>query len=338
MNRRRFLSGVAGMLGGTAAAVGLGSLVGHVKADAAQQQVSALASVPPISITTAPGVRLHGIQTGWIAFKSAHYRLRPPEGLRFAAILTDPNWAAPKPMLSWVIEHPEGLIVVDSGERARASHLGAYLAEADPGNRFFIRRNFRVQVAVKDELGPQMRRLGLSPADVRWVVQTHLHFDHANGLSFFPQAEVLVSRPEYENQRRAPVGAVSALWPRDFEPSLVAYRQAPFGPFARHFPLTRSGDVVLVPTPGHSYGHQSVIVQGSDASYVLAGNVAFDEGQLMRRELGGIVLDVPQSGESLSLTRQFVASAPIVFLPSHDPDSLGRLARGQRTTIPGGPA
>jgi len=301
------------------------------------QDVERLPSIAPVSVTLSSGVRLHGIQTGWIHFKATHYRLDGPENQRFQTILADDVWTSARPLLSWVIEHPDGLIVVDAGERAGANDLGAYLAEADTTGRFFIPRNFRIHVDPGDELGPQLRKLGLSPLDVRWVIQTHLHFDHADGLAFFPSAEVLVSRAEYEGQRRVPQGAVAALWPRDFDPRPLDYPPHPFGSFEQHLPLTAAGDVLLIPTPGHSYGHQSVVVQDSDMTYFLAGDLTFDEGQLQRSEVGGIVLNVPESRISLELARRFVASRPCVFLPSHDPAALMRLALDQATRLQVGP-
>ncbi|WP_168733657.1 N-acyl homoserine lactonase family protein [Deinococcus sp. Arct2-2] len=278
-------------------------------------------------------MRIHGVQTGGVTLKSAHYRLRRPSAFRLPAILLDPHWTSPKPILSWVIEHPEGLIVVDTGERHQAQDLNRYLAGADPVTRMFIRRNFRLHVEASAELGAQLPRLGLCARDVRWVILTHLHFDHADGLAFFPEAEVLVSRREYDAQRRVPQGAVFSLWPEGLTPSLIDYSSGAYSVFPKHWPLTQAGDVLLVPTPGHSYGHQSVLILDHDVTYFLAGDVVFDEGQLQRREIGGIVQDVGVSRASLELVRHFVLTHPTVFLPSHDPTSLERLANRQVTHL-----
>lgn len=313
--------------------LGVHNIWGRVNAGRTAGQVAGLEPVPAVSITTASGLRVHGIQTGWIAIKSAHYKMGAVESLRLPAILADPHWTTAKPIISWVIEHPEGLIVVDSGERAAANNLETYLACAEPGNRFFITRCFRVQVEPESELGPQIQKLGLSPSEVRWVVQTHLHFDHANGFDFFPRAQVLISRAEYQGHQQIPAGAVQCLWPRDFSPTALDYQARPFATFPQHHQLTNAGDVVIVPTLGHSYGHQSVVLIDGNKSYFFAGDVSFDEGQLKRLELAGIVHNVPQSWESLELTRRFVASQPTIYLPTHDPKSLQRFAKGQITQL-----
>ena len=49
-----------------------------------------------------------------------------------------------------------------------------------------------------DEIGPQLRARGFDPGDVRWVVLTHLHTDHAGGLAHFPNSEIVITREEFE--------------------------------------------------------------------------------------------------------------------------------------------
>jgi N-acyl homoserine lactone hydrolase len=327
---RRDILGIGGLLiasGGTWAAIGTNN------SRKTAQTVLETKPQPAVSMTTASGLRVHGLQTGWIAIKQSHYQLTDPEPLRIARIFTDTRWTQPLPMLSWVIEHPEGLIVIDTGERAGANDLETYVTCADPISRTFLSKNFRINVQPEMELGPQLRQLGLEPIDVRWVVQTHLHFDHANGFAFTPKAEVLISRAELEGQRRAPIGAISCLYPSNFNPRALDYGSVSFGPFAQHHALTKAGDVLIVPTPGHSYGHQSVVLLDHNRSYLFAGDVVFDERQLRQHELAGIVNDIDQSRTSLETVREYITKNPTVLLPSHDPASLARLASQQITRI-----
>lgn len=282
---------------------------------------------PPVSVTTRSGVRIHGIQTGVLAIKRAHARLRRPAPLRLLSIVLDPTWTALLPILAWVIEHPEGLFVIDTGERAAASDIDSYMA-ADPANRWFFKNNLPMFVTPAEELATQMRGLGLDPDAVRAVVLTHLHGDHAGGLGFFPQAEFLVARAEYEGQLRQPMGAVRSLWPAGWAPRLVDYTGAAVEPFPASLPLTRAGDLLLIPTPGHSYGHQSVLLRDAQRSYLFAGDLAFSEAQLRDRGLQGIAQNLGQARATLDQTWRFAQRTATVFLPSHDPDALQRLRDG----------
>lgn len=227
--------------------------------------------------------------------------------------------------MSWAIEHPEGLIVIDSGERAGAKDLKSYLSCADAGSRYFITRNFRVNVEPESELGPRLEALGLSPNDVRWCVQTHLHFDHANGFGFLPNAEILVARAELEGHRARPMGAVACKYPSTFNPTPLDYLPESYGSFESHYPLTEAGDVIIVPTPGHSYGHQSVLLAAADLTLFFAGDVVYDERQLFENEVSGINTGVELTKASMLRAQTYLSSCATVFLPSHDPESLNRL-------------
>jgi glyoxylase-like metal-dependent hydrolase (beta-lactamase superfamily II) len=108
----------------------------------------------------------------------------------------------------------------------------------------------------------------------------------------------------------------------------VEHTGAALDPFPATLPLTSAGDLLLIPTPGHSYGHQSVLLRDSERSYFFAGDLAFSEEQLRNRGLQGIAQDLAQASITLDRTWRFVQSTPTVFLPSHDPDALGRLRDG----------
>ncbi len=288
-------------------------------------------AAPPVTVTTRSGIRIHGVQTGNVAIKTAHERLRGPDALRLLSIIQDGRWTPLLPILTWVIEHPEGLIVIDTGELAAASEIASYMAD-DPANRWFYERNLALFVTPAEELAAQLRGLNLDPEQVRTVVMTHLHGDHAGGLGFFPNATFLVARAEYEGQLRQPFGAVASLWPAGWSPQLVDYEGPAVGPFAASQALTRAGDVVLVPTPGHSYGHQSVVLTDRDRSYFFAGDLAFNEAALLRQELQGIAYDLGAARTTLAQVLRYVRETPTVFLPTHDPLSLQRLSDGATVT------
>lgn len=100
--------------------------------------------------------------------------------------------------------------------------------------------------------------LGFDVRDVRHVVLTHLHTDHAGGIFHFPTAAHAASRAEIEHAsglRGKLRGYLPQHWPRWFDPRPLDFDGPPFGPFASSEPLTEAGDVVLLRTPGHTPGH-----------------------------------------------------------------------------------
>lgn len=278
-------------------------------------------------------MHIHPIQTGTVAVKEHQRHGKRGRGyLRLANTLLDKTWTAPLPIFAWIIEHPEGLIVVDTGETAQVNDNG-YFPRWHP----YFRWGVREWVEPEDEIGPQMRTHGLDPDDVRWLIMTHLHTDHAGGLHHFPKAEILVARREYEaasGLKGRLQGFLPNRWPRWFEPRLVDFKPEAFGPFPRSFTLTQAGDIHLVPTPGHTAGHLSVIADQGETAVVFAGDVSYTEQTLLDQVVDGVTLDYAQAQESLRYMLGFVRSRPTIYLPSHDPDAARRLYEGRAAAAP----
>lgn len=268
-------------------------------------------------------MRIHAVQTGTVSVHEAQRRGRGRGMMRLFNAIMDRTWTEPLPIWAWLIEHPEGAIVVDTGETAHAAQPGYF-----PWWHPYFRLAVRCHVQPQDEVGPQLERLGMSPGDVRWVVLTHLHTDHAGGLHHFPNAEILVSRKEY----RAASGVVGRLrgflpnrWPSWFSPRLVDFEPRPLGPFARSFALTEAGDVHLVPTEGHTAGHLSVIVQAEGRTVFFAGDASYTEQLMLDGVVDGVSPDEQAARRTLERIAQYVRAAPAVYLPAHDPASGDRL-------------
>lgn len=274
-------------------------------------------------------MKIHAISTGTVAIKTRQRVGKGKGGARVLNTLLDPNWTDFLPIYAWVIEHPEGLIVVDTGETARTAEPG-YFPRWHP---FFQLCN-RMKVQPDDEIGPQMKRLGLSPNDVRWLVMTHLHTDHAGGLHHFPKAEILVSRAEYEATsgfKGAVNGYLRNRWPSWFAPRLVDFGAERLAEFPA-IPLTQTGDVTLLSTPGHSAGHMSVIVQEGDLSVFLAGDTSYSEDNMLAQAVDGVAPDETASRTTLGRILRYAQQTPTVYLPAHDPEAARRLEARQTIT------
>ncbi len=271
-------------------------------------------------------MRIHLIQTGTVAIKQVQRQAREG-GNPLLDIVFSKDWTEPLPIFAFVIEHPEGLIVVDTGETARVAEPG-YFPWWHPYYRFAVKE----WVQPEEEIGPQMRALGLSPADVRWVLLTHLHTDHAGGLAHFPKAEHLLARREYENDRGTSGlmrGFLSNRWPDWFHPTLIDVQPEPFGAFQASYRVTRAGDVHFVPTPGHTPGHMSVVVTTPEVTYFLAGDASYTQELMLACQVDGITTDRITAKQTLSRINAFCRLTPTVYLPAHDPDTPDRLANCQ---------
>jgi glyoxylase-like metal-dependent hydrolase (beta-lactamase superfamily II) len=273
----------------------------------------------PAAHTTTSGIRIHNIQTGWVAVKTAHRQYSGIDGVRFPALLLDPYWTEWMPIHTWVIEHPEGVIIVDTGETAQVNDP-AY-TNCDPATHFIYRTQLRFQVQEQDELVAQLTRLGITHKDVRWVIQTHLHSDHMGNLKHFITSEIVLSPLDYPNA----LGTLPCQYSPDMSPTLVAFTPHEITGFERAYPVTKAGDVLIIPTPGHSAGHQSVMLIDGEVTYCFAGDATFSEAQLRNGNIGAIVKNPTQSRHSIAQLQAYCRQHATVYLPSHDAESRTRL-------------
>jgi N-acyl homoserine lactone hydrolase len=269
-------------------------------------------------------VRIHALQTGTVRI---HRRQRAGVGHGFRRqlnMLLDREWTEPLPIYAWLIDHPEGPIVVDTGETARASELG-YFDGWHPYYRWAVRFDIRPE----QEIGPRLRALGVEPGDVRQVVLTHLHTDHAGGLGHFEGREVLCSRRDFEIARGLGGrlgGYPNHRWPAWFAPRLIDLDGPAREPFPASHALTRAGDVYLVPTPGHTPGHISVVVEAGTTSYVLAGDASYTQALLLSEQVDGVSPDERIALSTMRRLKSFIdGHHDVRYLPSHDPAALERL-------------
>jgi N-acyl homoserine lactone hydrolase len=210
-------------------------------------------------------MRIHRLTTG---------RVRGPRRRRGVRRYLIADWGDETlPVNAFLIEHPRGLCLVDAGQTAAAAE-GGYFPRWYP---FF--RLSRFELTREDEADERLRALGFAPEDVRWVVLTHLHTDHAGGLGSFRSAEVIVSATEW---RRASGlggrlrGYLPQYWPRGLVPTTVALDGPPVGPFASSHDLAGDGSLRLVPLPGHTPGQIGVLVAGAGGGALLVGDAAHD--------------------------------------------------------------
>jgi glyoxylase-like metal-dependent hydrolase (beta-lactamase superfamily II) len=268
-------------------------------------------------------MNIHAIQTGTVAIKRRQIEGEGHGRRRVLNTFIDREWAEPLPIYAFAIEHPEGVIVVDTGETART-------ADADYFPRWhpFFRFGLREWVGPEEEIGPQLQQRGISPTDVRWVVLTHFHTDHAGGLHHFPHTEIVASRNDIaiaSGRRGRLRGYPNRRFPAWLDPTPVDLQPERLGPFPESLRLTDAGDVTLVPLHGHTPGQIGVVVDEGDHQVLLAGDASYNQELMLRGAVDGVSPDERVAAETLRRIRAFAAEKPTVYLVAHDPDTAVRL-------------
>jgi glyoxylase-like metal-dependent hydrolase (beta-lactamase superfamily II) len=130
-----------------------------------------------------------------------------------------------------------------------------------------------------------IRAAGYAPEDVTLVIDTHLHFDHAGGNTYvdpaaggdgdaavavtFPNAEYVVQRQEYLFARQANERTAASYFPHNYEPVEQAGRLRLLDGKTELL-----NGIVAVPTPGHTPGHQSVMITSGNARAFFLADLA----------------------------------------------------------------
>ena len=172
----------------------------------------------------------------------------------------------------YLVDHPDGTIIFDTGV--------SYDLISDPEN--YGPYGEAGLAAVVDDFPMdegqqpvhQLTDAGYPPEEIDYVVMSHLHIDHAGNIDQLPDAEFLVQQDElaYAWWPSAPVQKAYYL-----EGDIAPLRDPDIAvtELAGEYDLFGDGSVVCIPTPGHSPGHQSLLVRSENAgTIVLAGDVA----------------------------------------------------------------
>ena len=274
-------------------------------------------------------MRIHAIETGRVRIKQAQIEGRGHGTWRQLQPILSSEWADWSRVYAWAIEHPEGVIVVDTGSAAHLKSL--------PRWHPYFQLSVRFDIEPEQEVGPQLRGLGIGARDVKTVVLTHLHIDHDGGLAHFPHSRILASAGEIARTSGiagAMLGYLPKRWPKWFAPEPLAWQPTACGPFASSAPISAAGDVIAVPTPGHTPNHLSVVVRDGDHEIMLAGDASYLESTMLSGTVDGVSPDETVAAATLARIREFCSQRPVVYLPAHDPHAAQRLRQSRSVGAP----
>lgn len=178
-----------------------------------------------------------------------------------------------------------GLVLVDTGYGLQDVAHPHRAPERIPK---LFRGLLNIRLREKDTAARQIEALGFRREDVRHIVLTHLDFDHAGGIEDFPGARVHVMKAEYDQATGPWAGFVQSRRYRPVQWDAVAEWRtyAAGGEPWFGFDAVRDLDglppeILLVPLPGHTWGHAGVAIRQADGGWLLqAGDAYFYRGEM----------------------------------------------------------
>jgi glyoxylase-like metal-dependent hydrolase (beta-lactamase superfamily II) len=211
------------------------------------------------------------------------------------------------PIPVFVILHPRGNILFDTGP-----HPSAF---QDPIARWGgLAKAFEPMGDETSGILAQLESLHLKPEDIRYVVNSHLHFDHAGGNQFFPKSIFLVSRKEMEWARN-PDSKGKGYFPDDWDHPL-SYRE-----IEGEWDIYGDGSLMIIPLPGHTPGHQGLLVRlRKQGAMILSGDSVPCQENYRDSIISRNNLDGDQALRTIQKLHEWVEKEKAFLIHGHDPN------------------
>jgi N-acyl homoserine lactone hydrolase len=196
----------------------------------------------------------------------------------------------------YLIKHSQGWFLWDTGLADAIADMPSGQAPPDPRMTHWRRPK---------KLAAELEQLGVKPADIKYMAVSHTHPDHVGNVEMFPQTMLLVQKAEYE-------------WPNPLG----------VGRFKPEHPVTKlggdhdvfgDGSIVIIATPGHTPGHQSLLVKlPKTGAVLLSGDaVHFKENWENRRVPDGNT-SKDQTAASMQRMAEVMAKEQAQLWINHD--------------------
>jgi N-acyl homoserine lactone hydrolase len=176
-------------------------------------------------------------------------------------------------------------------------------------------------------LTDQLAEIGLKPGDISLVAISHTHGDHIGNMGLFPNSTVVMQRAEHD-WIYSPDGA------NDNVNQLMALARKLLGTPKKiqlvdgDVDIFGDGSVTLVSTPGHTPGHQSLLVHLKKSGFIiLSGDVVHSKENLEKNIVPTLNTDTAESLASMQRARQLIATYKATLFINHEKSQTEKLRR-----------
>jgi N-acyl homoserine lactone hydrolase len=196
----------------------------------------------------------------------------------------------------YLIKHAQGWLLWDTGVADAVAAMPAGLPPSNPRMTRYRRTK---------TLASQLEQLGVKPSDIKYVAVSHTHPDHVGNITMFPQSTVLVQKAEYD-------------WPTPFGQRLHAI-SSPVNQLNGDHDVFGDSSVTLIATPGHTPGHQSLLVKlPNTGALLLSGDAVHFKSNWDNRAVPQINFDKDKTTASMQHLADIVAKDKAQLWINHD--------------------
>jgi N-acyl homoserine lactone hydrolase len=196
----------------------------------------------------------------------------------------------------YLMHHTQGWLLWDTGVTDAIAAMPDGQAPADPRAIYWRRPK---------TLASQLEALGVKPAEIKYLAISHTHPDHIGNVELFPQAMLLVQKAEYEWPNPLGVGR--------FKP------EHPVTKLEGDYDVFGDGSVTIIATPGHTPGHQSLLVKlPKTGAVVLSGDAVHFKDNWDNRRVPSINTDKDKTLVSMQRIADVLAKEKAQLWINHD--------------------
>ncbi|MEH2470103.1 N-acyl homoserine lactone hydrolase [Nitrobacteraceae bacterium AZCC 2161] len=196
----------------------------------------------------------------------------------------------------YLIKHARGWLLWDTGLTDAIAAMPEGQRPADPRAIHWKRPK---------TLASQLAELNVKPSDIKFVAVSHTHPDHIGNITMFPQSMVLVQKAEYD-------------WPTPFGQALQAGASAVMKLEGDH-DIFGDGSVTIISTPGHTPGHQSLLVKlPKTGALLLSGDAVHFKSNWENRGVPAINFDRDKTAASMQRMADIMAKETAQLWINHD--------------------
>lgn len=239
------------------------------------------------------GIKLYAMTCGWLS-------------CNLKEMLAGAEGRITFPVPAYLIDHPKGLVLFDTGMHPRSLE--------DPYTQVgALARAFEVHSKPGDDVRSRLQQMDIDPDRIRYLINSHLHFDHTGGNELIPNARVIIQETEWEAGKTPELVQANAYNPINYDLGHLVQR------VKGEFDLFGDGTIVTIPTFGHTPGHQSLRVRLPSGEIVLAADACYFCETLANLHLPALVFDRAKMINSLLLLRKLQRNGARIFY-GHDPE------------------
>jgi len=183
------------------------------------------------------------------------------------------------PVFCYFVKHPKGNVLIDSG------------FSKDFAKTWGVRQKWFQPILEKDIVE------ALKNEKINYIINTHMHIDHAENNAAF-DATIIIQKEEYEDAKNPPPYDTLGYFP---------FQEGKYKIIEGELDLFGDGAIKIIPTPGHTKGHQSVLVTENGKKFFIAGDACYGSENLKHNILPGIYWNAEKVIESYELIRKIDA-------------------------------